>query len=71
MVKTARKSFNCESFGYEHHCSALLLHYTGEEVFDIFETLPDTGADGNDLFWTKEHKERWNLSEKKIEVLSL
>ena len=26
---------------------ALLLHYTGEEINDIFETLPDTGEENN------------------------
>ena len=25
----------------------MLLHYTGEEINDIFETLPDTGEENN------------------------
>ena len=26
---------------------ALLLHYSGEEVYDLFDTLPDTDKDNN------------------------
>ena len=26
---------------------ALLLHYSGEEVTDLFDTLPDTGEDND------------------------
>ena len=45
MDQTTRKPLCCRAISDKKRQRALLLYYAGEEVSEIFDTLPDTGDD--------------------------